>query len=189
MAIVTPGKRPCDRIASSKVLGKKFARGKKATDATFMLTSLVDMFMIIVIFLLQNFSATGEILFMAKDIRLPDAVHGAELERAPVIAISNDAVTFEGKQLVMTTDLTKAEGVGIPELDDALRDERRKYEASHSNDPQHPFKGLVHVQADRKIAFKVIKRVMQACNSAGYGNINFAALAKTTQPTATASLH
>jgi biopolymer transport protein ExbD len=187
MAIVTPGKRPCDRIAASKVFGKKFARGKRSLYAGLMLTSLVDMFTIIVIFLLQNFSATGEILFMSKDIRLPDAVHGAELERAPVIAVSADSVTVEGKQILSTLDLQKGDVLNIPELDDALREERRKYEVSHANDPQHPFKGLVHVQADRKIPFKVIKRVMHACNSAGYANINFAAMARTQQPPITAS--
>ena len=59
MAIVTPGKRPGDRIAASKVFGKKFGRGKKVGYASLMLTSLVDMFTIIVIFLLMNFSANG----------------------------------------------------------------------------------------------------------------------------------
>ena len=187
MAIVTPGKRPCDRIARSRVFGKKFARGKRTIYAGLMLTSLVDMFTIIVIFLLQNFSATGEILFMSKDIRLPDAVHGAELERAPVVAVSADAVTFEGKQIALTIDLSKADAPDVPELVDHLRDEHRKYEQSHSNDPGHPFRGLVHVQADRKIPFKVIKRVMRSCNDAGYGNINFAAMARTA-PQATAAL-
>jgi biopolymer transport protein ExbD len=152
-----------------------------------MLTSLVDMFTIIVIFLLQNFSATGEILFMSKDIRLPDAVHGAELERAPVIAVSADSVTFEGKQILLTADLGKGDVLNVPELEDVLRDERRRFEQSHAGDPKAAFKGLVHVQADRKIPFKVIKRVMFACNAAGYGNINFAALAKTAQPQVTAA--
>ncbi len=184
MAIVTPGKRPGVRIQSSRVFAKKFSRGKRSTYAGLMLTSLVDMFTIIVIFLLQNYSATGEILFMSKDIRLPDAVHGAELERAPVIAVSPDAITFEGKQIALTVDM-KADALAIPELDDSLRDERRKWDESHTRDAQHPFKGLVHVQADKKIPFRIIKRVMISCNNAGYGNINFAAMAKgvSTKPT------
>src|SRR5437588_6722308 len=100
MAIVTPGKRPGERVAASKVFGKKFSRGKKAGYATLMLTSLVDMFTIIVIFLLMNFSANGEVLYISKDIKLPDAYHGAMIERAPVIAVSSDAVTFDGTMLL-----------------------------------------------------------------------------------------
>src|ERR1700694_457731 len=116
MAIVTPGKRPGDRIAASKVFGKKFSRGKKSGHAGLMLTSLVDMFTIIVIFLLQNFSANGEILYMSKDIKLPDAIHGAQLERAPVISVSADAVTFDGRMLLSTADLERGDVLNVPRL-------------------------------------------------------------------------
>ena len=178
MAIVTPGKRPGDRVAASKVFGKKFNRTKKNGYASLMLTSLVDMFTIIVIFLLMNFSANGEVLYMSKDIKLPDAYHGAMLERAPVISVSGEAVTFDGRMLLSTGDLEKGDVLNVPELEDALREEKRRYEQIHANDPDHPFRGLVNVQADRHIPFKVIKRVMFACNQSGFGNINFAALAK-----------
>jgi biopolymer transport protein ExbD len=178
MAIVTPGKRPGDRIAASKVFSKKFMRGKKQGYASLMLTSLVDMFTIIVIFLLMNFSANGEVLYMSKDIKLPDAYHGAMLERAPVISVSADSVTFDGKLLLQTMDLEKGDVLNVPELEDALRDEKRRYEQIHANDPDHPFRGLVNVQADRRIPFKVIKRVMFACNQSGFGNISFAALSR-----------
>jgi len=178
MAIVEPGKRPGPRIEQSRVFSKKFARGKKSGYAGLMLTSLVDMFTIIVIFLLMNFSANGEVLYMSKDIKLPDAYHGAQLERAPVISVSGDAVTFDGRQVASTDELVKGDVLNVPELEDALRDERRRYETIHAQDPDHPFRGLVNVQADRKIPFKVIKRIMFACNQSGFGNINFAALAK-----------
>src|SRR5438128_12173692 len=155
MAIVTPGIRPCERIARSKVLGKKFIRGKRGVYAALTLTSLVDVMTIIVIFLLMNFSANGEVLYMSKDIKLPDAYHGAQLDRAPVISVSPDAVTFDGRMVVQTADLEKGDVLNVAELEDALRDEKRRYEQIHQNDPDHPFKGLVNVQADRHIPFKV----------------------------------
>src|SRR3954469_18139135 len=178
MAIQAPGKRPGARLEHSKVFGKKFVRAKKVGYASLMLTSLVDMFTIIVIFLLMNFSANGEVLYMSKDIKLPDAYHGAQLERAPVISVSADAVTFDGRMLLQTADLEKGDVLNVPELEDALREEKRRYEQIHANDPDHPFRGLVNVQADRRIPFKVIKRVMFACNQSGFGNINFAALSR-----------
>src|SRR5881227_98537 len=133
MAIVTPGKRPGDRVAASKVFGKKFNRTKKYGYASLMLTSLVDMFTIIVIFLLMNFSANGEVLYMNKDIRLPDAYHGAQLERAPVISVSAEAVTFDGRMLLNTGDLAKGDALTVPELEDVLRDEKRRYETIHAD--------------------------------------------------------
>ena len=40
------------------------------------MTAMVDMFTIIVLFLIANFSATGDILNMTKDIVLPEAQNG-----------------------------------------------------------------------------------------------------------------
>src|SRR5881394_1318339 len=185
MAIQAPGKRPGARLEHSKVFGKKFVRAKKLGYASLMLTSLVDMMTIIVIFLLMNFSANGEVLYMNKDIRLPDAYHGAQLERAPVVSVSAEAVTFDGRMLLNTGDLDKGDALNVPELEEALRDEKRRYEAVHLNDPDHPFRGLVNVQADRRIPFKVIKRIMFACNQSGFANINFAALSRESGPSST----
>src|SRR5438874_7303375 len=126
MAIVTPGKRACDRIAQSKVLEKKFNRGKRGVYAGLTLTSLVDVMTIMVIFLLMNFSANGEVLYMTKDIKLPDAFHGAVLERAPVISVSAESVTYDGKMLLQTADLEKGDVLNVPELEDALREEKRR---------------------------------------------------------------
>ncbi len=189
MAIVTPGKRPGERIAQSKAFGKKFLRAKRGVYAALTLTSLVDVMTIIVIFLLMNFSANGEVLYMSKDIKLPDAYHGAELERAPVISVSAEAVTFDGRMLLETGELAKGDVLNVPELEEALRDERRRYETIHQSDPDHPFRGLVNVQADKRIPFKVIKRVMFACNQSGFANISFAALSRESSPgrTVTAS--
>src|SRR3954465_8338524 len=136
MAIQAPGKRPGARLEHSKVFGKKFVRGKKVGYAALMLTSLVDMFTIIVIFLLMNFSANGEVLYMSKDIKLPDAYHGAQLDRAPVVSVSADAVPFDGRQVAQTPDLMKGDALNVPELEDALRDEKRRYDQVHQNDPE-----------------------------------------------------
>lgn len=179
MAIIQPGKRPGPRIQKSKVLSKKLGGGGKKTGfADLNLTPLVDMFTLIVIFLLQQFSATGEVLFMSKDIKLPDVQFGAEIQRAPVVGVSSESLTLEGKRLVDLVDIERDDFVNIPSLEESLRDLKRAYEFMHQNDPNNPHKGDVNIQADRKIPFKVIKRVMFSANAAGYPNINFAALTK-----------
>ena len=82
--------------------------------------------------------------------------------------------------ILQSADLAKGDVLNVPELEDALREEKRRYEQIHQNDPDHPFRGLVNVQADRRIPFRVIKRVMFACNQSGFGNISFAALSRST---------
>jgi len=175
MPIVQPGKRVSARLAKSKVFGKG-AHGKKGTFADLLITPLVDMFVIIVIFLLQNFSATGEILFMSKNISLPEATNGRDIDRAPVVQISNDSVMLEGEQIALVADLGRDEYWNIPALEEKLRDLKKRYEVIHQSDPSGGFKGDINIQAHKEVQFKTIKRVMYSCNQAGYLNINFAVM-------------
>jgi len=175
MPIVSPGKRVCARLAKSRVFGKGL-HTKKAAAADLMITPLVDMFIIIVIFLLQNFSATGEILFMSANIILPDATYGKDIDRAPVVQISSDTVMLEGEQIALVADLGRDEYWNIPALEEKLRDLKKRYEMIHQGDPSGGFKGDVNIQGHKDVQFKTIKRVMYSCNQAGYLNINFAVM-------------
>jgi len=171
MPIVTPGKRYCPRLQKSKIFGKG-GHGKKGTYADLLITPLVDMFVIIVIFLLQNFSASGEILFMRSDIILPDAKNGQEIERAPVVQISNDSIMLDGNPIVEVAELTRDEYWNIPALEEKLRDQKKRTEMLHEGD----FKGDINIQAHKDVPFKTLKRVMYSCNTAGFLNINFAVM-------------
>src|SRR5262249_289577 len=62
------------------------------------LTSMIDMFTILVIFLLMNFSATGEIFFIQKNVKLPEATHSKPLETAPLISISSRGVELQAQK-------------------------------------------------------------------------------------------
>lgn len=179
MAIKQPKRRWAARMEGSRYLSKRLGgAGKKAGNFELNLTPMVDMFTLIVIFLLQQFSATGEVLFMSKDIQLPDVQYGAEIARAPVVGVSAEAISLEGKRLVDIADIERDDFVNIPQLEEALRDLKRAFEFMHQNNPDNPHKGDINIQADKKIPFKVIKRVMYSSTAAGYGNINFAALTK-----------
>ena len=178
MAIVTPGKRPAKRFEKSRVLGGKIMRGRKATNAELNVVPMVDMMTMLVIFLLQQFSSTGEVLYMQKDIKLPDARHGQVIELAPVVAISATQIVVSGQKVAEVAEVEKAEDFSIPGLEEKLRDEKKRWDFIHQNDPDREknWKGDVNIQADQKVPFRVLKRVMFSAGQAGYGNVNFAAL-------------
>jgi biopolymer transport protein ExbD len=177
MAIVQPGKRPAKRFERSKVLGGKMRHGRKATNAELNVVPMVDMMTMLVIFLLQQFSATGDVLYMQKDIRLPDARHGQMIEPAPTVAISAEQVVVTGQKVADVADLDRDAGyLNIPALEERLREEKKKWEFIHQADPSRKWDGLVTIQADQKVPFRIVKRVMFSCGVAGYFNLNFAAL-------------
>lgn len=145
-----------------------------------LITPLVDMFVIIVLFLIANFSATGEVLMISKDIQLPEAVNVKEVEMVPVVMVSNDQVSVSGTLIGRVEDLEREDYLNIPTLEEKLREMKKQYEDLHAlaKDQAGAFKGDVNIQANKEVKFKIIKRIMFSCATAGYTNINFAVLQK-----------
>ncbi len=159
----------------------KHGSGKRNLSADLNLTSLVDMLTILVVFLLQLFSASGELLTIQKNIKLPDAKNFKDLEGAPIIAVSMDSVTLDGRVVASADQLKKDESADwkIVDLHDQLVTLKNNFKLLH---PSDPFNGMVNVQADKAVDFKVIKKVMYTCGQAGYQNVNFAVQQKSNNP-------
>ena len=62
-----------DKESSEKLFVIKPRRNKSISSFTLRLTSMIDMFTILLVFLLQSFSAEGEIMSVAQDLRLPES--------------------------------------------------------------------------------------------------------------------
>ncbi len=178
MAIVTPGKRPAKRLQRSRLFAGKLGGGRRPTNADLNVVPMVDMMTMLVIFLLQQFSATGEVLYMQKDIKLPDALHGQTIDVAPVVAISSSQVVVTGQKVAEVAELDRDSYLNIPALEERLREEKKRWDFIHQNDPDRDknWKGEVNIQADHKVPFRLVKRVMYSCAQAGYFNVNFATL-------------
>ncbi len=177
MAIQIPGKRYGKRLEHSKVFGHG-AHKRAPSNADLLITPLVDMFVIIVLFLIANFSATGDILNMSKDIILPEAQNVQDVELVPVVMVSMEQVTVSGVTIGRVDDLEREEYLNIPALEEKLRDMKKQFEDLRQGGAGdgEGFKGDINIQAHKEVKFKIIKRVMFSCASAGYTNINFATL-------------
>lgn len=136
------------------------------------LTSMIDMFSMLVIFLLLNFSSTGEIFFINKKMKLPEAVHARPLETKPLISISDNKVFFDAKTVGQNPiTLEETDLNNMPQLREALRKVKSLNLATR---PNQEFKGEVNVQSDEKTPIVYIKRVMNVLISEGWSGINFA---------------
>jgi len=148
--------------------------GRKSVYESLNLVAYIDMMTMLVIFLLMSFSATGEILFIQKNITLPEAQNWTDLERAPVIGLTKEVVTLNGAQVASGDDLAKDSATGdakIPELHDQLVTLKNNYKLLH---PTEDFNGIAIIQADKGVEFKALKKVMYSAATAGYNNVNFA---------------
>lgn len=174
--IVVPGKRPGKRLQRSRVFGGGLGKREKSTNVQLNLVSMIDVFVLLVIFLIQQFSADGDLLFMTDRIKMPEAANYEQLERAPVIQISMDDIALEGAMVATTSDIENQELWNIQKLEEMLRDQKKAFESLRSSGAAGEFKGDINIQADLQVPFKVLKKVMYSANQAGYFNINFAVI-------------
>ena len=145
--------------------------GKSGINADLPLVSMIDMFSILVIYLLMNFSATGEIFFIQKNLKLPEAKHAHQIESAPLITVTVSGITLEAEQVGENPVELRESDQNLPRLAAALRQMKQLDEATK---PGQPFKGQINIQADEATPLVYIKRVMQTCILEGWTGINFA---------------
>jgi biopolymer transport protein ExbD len=136
---------------------------KRNLAATVMLTSLVDTFSVLVIYLLVNFSTTGELLYMSKGMELPSAAKAVELERNVVVKVEKDKLFIEEKEIPANNLVKK------------LIDMKKHWETYY---PGTEFTGAMTIQADRRQTYRLLSQVIQAGGHAGYSDINFAVIRK-----------
>lgn len=139
------------------------------------LTSLMDVFTILVFFLLVN-SATTEVLETPKQITLPASVVEDKPRETVVVFISPTEITVQGETVAHTQEVlgsTSPEiapvGARLGELAESVIGVSTQAVARSQE---------VTILADRSVPFTVIKRVMSTCTSQGYGQISLAVLQK-----------
>lgn len=134
------------------------------------LTAMVDMFAVLVIFLLQSFSASPE-LIVTKGVELPKAISGGEIKEAPVLALVKDEL-FLDQQLIGSIAATLK---SPKELMAKLKVAREEWQKDY---PEKEFPGEINLQADQSIPSSIIGQVMGIVSQAHYYSIQLAVLAK-----------
>ncbi|MBE0598594.1 MAG: biopolymer transporter ExbD [Desulfuromonadales bacterium] len=156
---------------------KRMGRNRKKVPGL-NLTSLMDVFTILVFFLLVNSSAS-EVLETPKQITLPDSVVEAKPRETVVIMVSPEAVLVQGEAVVGTPELLTGQGERIEAIADRLELLERNiigFSTRTIVDGKE-----VTILADRTIPFSVLKKIMSTCTGAGYGKISLAVIQKGSQ--------
>jgi biopolymer transport protein ExbD len=134
------------------------------------MVSLMDIFTILVFFLLVN-AASTEVLPSPKNIVLPEAA----AEKLPalnlVIAVDDRVIRLQGKAIILVKDALNSNQKTIRPLFDALR--RASASVKEITD-----KNGVTIMGDREIPYGLLKKIMLTCAGAQYTNISFAVTQK-----------
>ncbi len=135
------------------------------------LTSMVDMFSLLVIFLLQTFSTSPELMTVSKNVNLPVAVSAKSFEDAPVISVSADEIYVDQKLVGKTSELLK----NPQALVDRLAELRELWQRTH---PDAEFKGHISLQADKDLSGAVVSRLMGLLPSQAYSTVQLTVISR-----------
>ncbi|MBX3035002.1 MAG: biopolymer transporter ExbD [Bdellovibrionaceae bacterium] len=183
--------RPGERHRYHNILKKR--KGKRGVVALLSLTAMVDMFTVLVIFLLQNFSGEDQMLQLHKDIQLPKAKSIKELKPAFVVTISKKELLIDQTVVGDTEQVRAQEDWTIQPLEQQMRDNLAKAKIEFETKLQNRIRDAVQnargdkeedpnswnkvtIQADKDIDILTVKKVMYTVTEAGAGEINFAVM-------------
>lgn len=139
------------------------------------LTSLMDVFTILVFFLLVN-SASTEVLETPKQIVLPASVVESKPRETVVIFVSPVEVTVQGQSVARIDDILASPNQNIASIAERLEELGRNIIGFKTQNVAESKE--VTILADRTVPFSVIKKVMSTATGQGYGRISLAVLQK-----------
>ncbi len=152
---------------------RRHERGKKGVALN--LVALMDIFTILVFFLLVN-SSDVETLPNAKDIQLPQSIAEEKAKESVVILISEEDILVQGSPVAKVADVMKLKGNDIPQLRQALMSQNDRVMRRETQDDIAGRE--VTIMGDKDIPYRLLKKVMATCTMADYGQISLAVLQK-----------
>ena len=165
---------------SSKRAERMEKHHKRRNGGTLNLISLMDIFTILVFFLLVN-SQDVETLPNAKDIQLPESYAEEKARENVVILITDDHILVQGKPVATMAEVLREDGASIAGLERELRLQTEKL---LRKDTQAPIADReVTIMGDKELPYRLLKKVMASCTAADYGKISLAVMQRAPENT------
>ena len=161
------------KSARAKRMDKHHARNK--SSGTLNLVSLMDIFTILVFFLLVN-SSNVETLPNVKNLQLPESIAEEKAKETVVILIGEEDLVVQGRAIAKIVDVLAIQGNDIPELRQALKSQNDRVLRREAQDDIAGRE--VTIMADKEIPYRLLKKVMATCTESDYGQISLAVLQK-----------
>ena len=161
------------KSARAKRMDKHHERNKNTVALN--LVSLMDIFTILVFFLLVN-SSDVETLPNAKDLQLPESIAEKKAKETVVILIGEVDILVQGKPVAKVADVMKTKGNDIPALRQALKSQNDRVLRREARD--EIVGREVTIMGDKDIPYRLLKKVMATCTESDYGQISLAVLQK-----------
>jgi len=149
------------------------------------ITSMVDMFVILLVFLLKSYSTSPVNITPKEGLRIPESSATTDPVDVVKMIVAQDAVFVEEKKILdldkgrVPKAMIEANDPSFIRLLYEALDQRAKLakDIAKAND-SFEFDGKVLLQADRDLPYEVLQKIMYTSMMAGYGEVKLAVAQK-----------
>lgn len=160
-------------MSSNKSLRKKFSRKTKSSfDVD--ITSLLDILIILLFFLLKNYNTTGVLQSIPKEIALPfsesstPSINGVLVQASKNSIWVDDKKIYENKSDSKETSFPLVAGEIIPLYDELVKKREKIQQLEEVTEEAQKFTGLVSLVVEKSLRYSEVKKLMSTCASAGF---------------------
>lgn len=164
---------------------KKFMDRRSPSAFKIQITSMVDMFVILLVFLLKSYSTSPVNISPKEGLSIPESTSNVNPIEVVNLIVSKDAVFVGDEKVVdlkegrfIASDIDSTDPQFIQKIYKALDQHAEKAKAISEVNEEFVFDGKVLLQADRDIQYNVLKRVMYSSMMAGYADVKLAVAQK-----------
>lgn len=150
----------------------------REANYTLQLTAMVDMFTILLVFLLKSYTTSSVQMATVDDIQVPISESATEPKEALRMHVSLKGVYVDDIKVldlesgqVAKADTDKQDKKFIKKVFDELEKHAKKSQDIADQNKTHEFKGDLILQADQNLDYALLKKIMYTSMLAGYANI------------------
>lgn len=137
------------------------------------LVSLMDIFTILVFFLLVNSSSVQE-MPNSKSVKLPQSSSDRLPEETLLLLVSREHILLQGQPVATIAEIEPQQGLLIPPLLAALQQYAGRKGLLVPGAAGEAPPGAVTIMGDRAIPYRLLKRIMATCTAAHFTSISLA---------------
>lgn len=162
-------------MKDSPLIKRAQRRARHQSMVDLPLVSLIDIFTILIFFLLAN-SGVVEMLPPTQSVRLPESTATQPARETVVVVVSDQDITVQGTKVADAAAVMQSDAPLIAPLKaelDLLAS--RQLIRTDRKDNAHR---VVTIMGDKTISYRLLRKVMLTCAAARYSEMSFAVLQK-----------
>ena len=145
------------------------------------ITSLLDILVILLVFLLKSYNSSGVVFNVPKDISLPRSESKTINNAGVIVQVSTTAVYVDDKVVLNIKNNQGKKIYGnsgriIPLFEELTRKKKTYKQVAKSSENANDFSGVVNLIVDKSIKYNFLKKLLNTCADAGYQKYKFVVL-------------